>query len=88
MLLLSKASGATLGELHDPDPNPNPDPNPDPDLKLNQAGRTGFPLVDAAMTQLWRTGWIPNYMRHVVAGFLVWRPSPSTQRRPLTPALT
>ena len=23
------------------------------------------------MTQLWRTGWIPNYMRHVVAGFLV-----------------
>ena len=33
--------------------------------------RTGFPLVDAAMTQLWRTGWMPNYMRHVVAGFLV-----------------
>ena len=23
------------------------------------------------MTQLWRTGWMPNYMRHVVAGFLV-----------------
>jgi len=36
-----------------------------------QAARTGFPLVDAAMTQLWRTGWIPNYMRHVVASFLV-----------------
>ena len=35
------------------------------------AARTGYPLVDAAMTQLWQTGWIPNYMRHVVASFLV-----------------
>ena len=34
-------------------------------------GRTGYPLVDAAMTQLWHVGWMPNYMRHVVAGFLV-----------------
>ena len=33
--------------------------------------RTGYPLVDAAMTQLWCVGWMPNYMRHVVAGFLV-----------------
>ena len=32
---------------------------------------TGYPLVDAAMRQLWSTGWIPNYMRHVVAGFLI-----------------
>jgi deoxyribodipyrimidine photolyase len=23
------------------------------------------------MTQLWKTGWMPNYMRHVTAGFLV-----------------
>ena len=36
-----------------------------------QRGRTGYPLVDAAMTQLWHVGWMPNYMRHVVAGFLV-----------------
>ena len=35
------------------------------------AARTGYPLVDAAMTQLWRVGWMPNYMRHVCAGFLV-----------------
>ena len=35
------------------------------------AAKTGFPLVDAAMTQLWQVGWMPNYMRHVVAGFLV-----------------
>lgn len=40
-------------------------------LRAWQRARTGFPLVDAALTQLWRTGWMPNYMRHVVAGFLV-----------------
>jgi len=47
---------------------------PDPDGKLLQAwqqGQTGYPLVDAAMVQLWKVGWMPNYMRHVTAGFLV-----------------
>ena len=36
---------------------------PDPDgklLKAWQQGQTGYPLVDAAMTQLWKTGWMPN----------------------------
>ena len=32
---------------------------------------TGYPLVDAAMRQLWAIGWMPNYMRHVVAGLLI-----------------
>jgi deoxyribodipyrimidine photolyase len=36
-----------------------------------QRGLTGFPLVDAAMRQLWAVGWINNYMRHVVASFLL-----------------
>ena len=36
-----------------------------------QRGNTGFPLVDAAMRQLWDIGWINNYMRHVVASFLM-----------------
>ena len=36
-----------------------------------QRGETGYPLVDAAMRELWITGYIPNYMRHVVAGFLI-----------------
>jgi len=40
-------------------------------LNAWRAGRTGYPLVDAAMAQLWHAGWMPNYMRHVVAGFLV-----------------
>jgi deoxyribodipyrimidine photo-lyase len=33
-------------------------------------GRTGFPIVDAAMRQLRQTGWIPNRARMVVASFL------------------
>jgi len=40
-------------------------------LKRWQRGRTGFPLVDAAMRQLWDIGWMNNYMRHVVASFLM-----------------
>ncbi|XRB21074.1 cryptochrome-1 [Pseudoscourfieldia marina] len=34
-------------------------------------GTTGYPLVDAAMRQLWSTGWLHNRMRMVVASFLV-----------------
>lgn len=40
-------------------------------LKAWQQGRTGYPLVDAAMRKLWLTGWMNNYMRHVVASFLI-----------------
>ncbi|KAJ1082490.1 hypothetical protein NDU88_002655 [Pleurodeles waltl] len=36
-----------------------------------QKGCTGYPLVDSAMRELWLTGWMNNYMRHVVASFLV-----------------
>jgi deoxyribodipyrimidine photo-lyase len=34
------------------------------------AGRTGYPLVDAAMRQLTATGWMHNRLRMVVASFL------------------
>jgi deoxyribodipyrimidine photo-lyase len=34
-------------------------------------GRTGYPLVDAGMRELWATGWLPNRVRMVVASFLV-----------------
>lgn len=34
-------------------------------------GRTGYPLVDAAMRQLLATGWMPNRARLVAASFLV-----------------
>ncbi len=33
-------------------------------------GRTGYPVVDAAMRQLVATGWMPNRARMVVASFL------------------
>jgi deoxyribodipyrimidine photo-lyase len=34
-------------------------------------GRTGIPIVDAGMRQLWRTGWMHNRVRMIVASFLV-----------------
>ncbi len=34
-------------------------------------GRTGFPIVDAAMRELWHSGWMHNRARMVVASFLV-----------------
>ncbi|MDY0882883.1 cryptochrome/photolyase family protein [Dongia soli] len=40
-------------------------------LKAWQQGRTGFPLVDAAMRELWQTGWMHNRMRMVTASFLI-----------------
>nr|WP_082719812.1 deoxyribodipyrimidine photo-lyase [Kordiimonas lipolytica] len=36
-----------------------------------QQGRTGFPIVDAGMRQLWQTGWMHNRVRMIVASFLV-----------------
>jgi len=45
--------------------------DPDPGLlHAWQRGRTGVPLVDAGMRQLWRTGWMHNRVRMVVASFL------------------
>ncbi len=40
-------------------------------LRAWRRGRTGYPFVDAAMRQLWRTGWMHNRARMVVASFLV-----------------
>lgn len=36
-----------------------------------QRGQTGYPIVDAGMRQLWRTGWMHNRVRMVAASFLV-----------------
>ena len=35
-----------------------------------QQGRTGIPLVDAGMREMWHTGWMHNRVRMVVASFL------------------
>lgn len=34
-------------------------------------GRTGYPIVDAGMRQLWATGWMHNRVRMIAASFLV-----------------
>jgi deoxyribodipyrimidine photo-lyase len=34
-------------------------------------GRTGYPIVDAGMRQLWVTGWMHNRVRLITASFLV-----------------
>jgi deoxyribodipyrimidine photo-lyase len=45
-----------------------------PDAKLLNAwqrGRTGYPIVDAGMRQLWRTGWMHNRVRMIAGSLLV-----------------
>lgn len=39
-------------------------------LRAWQHGRTGYPLVDAGMRQLWGEGWMHNRVRMVAASFL------------------
>jgi deoxyribodipyrimidine photo-lyase len=41
------------------------------DLRAWQQGLTGYPIVDAGMRQLWRTGWMHNRVRMIAASFLV-----------------
>lgn len=36
-----------------------------------QRGRTGYPIVDAGMRELWKTGWMHNRVRMIAASFLV-----------------
>ncbi|MEW6257799.1 MAG: deoxyribodipyrimidine photo-lyase [Pseudomonadota bacterium] len=40
------------------------------ELKAWRHGRTGYPLVDAGMRELWQTGWMHNRVRMVAASFL------------------
>lgn len=43
----------------------------DRDLRAWQQGRTGYPIVDAGMRELWQTGYMHNRVRMIVASFLV-----------------
>jgi deoxyribodipyrimidine photo-lyase len=40
-------------------------------LRAWRQGRTGYPVVDAGMRQLWHTGWMHNRVRMIAASFLV-----------------
>lgn len=39
-------------------------------LRLWQKGKTGYPIIDAGMRELWQTGWMHNRVRMIVASFL------------------
>jgi deoxyribodipyrimidine photo-lyase len=41
------------------------------DVAAWRAGRTGYPIVDAGMRELWATGWMHNRVRMIAASFLV-----------------
>ncbi|WP_439468299.1 cryptochrome/photolyase family protein [Blastomonas fulva] len=47
------------------------DPEVRREVEAWQQGRTGYPLVDAGMRQLWATGWMHNRVRMVAASFLI-----------------
>ena len=40
-------------------------------LKDGKLGRTGYPIVDAGMRELWQTGYMHNRTRMIVGSFLV-----------------
>jgi deoxyribodipyrimidine photo-lyase len=46
-------------------------PEADRDFQAWSRGRTGYPIVDAGMRQLWATGWMHNRVRMIAASFLV-----------------
>lgn len=64
----------TLEDYYNPDFAAMRYASPVKDAALLQAweqGKTGFPIVDAAMRQLRQTGWMHNRARMIVASFLV-----------------
>jgi deoxyribodipyrimidine photo-lyase len=40
-------------------------------LRAWKCGRTGYPMVDAGMREMWMTGWMHNRVRMITASFLV-----------------
>ncbi|MCX8155123.1 MAG: DNA photolyase family protein [Verrucomicrobiae bacterium] len=46
-------------------------PEADATLRAWQKGRTGYPIVDAGMRELWATGWMHNRVRMIAGSFLV-----------------
>jgi deoxyribodipyrimidine photo-lyase len=46
-------------------------PDAEADFTAWTRGRTGYPIVDAGMRQLWATGWMHNRVRMIAASFLV-----------------
>lgn len=51
--------------------DPQQDPSAASDLQAWRQGRTGYPIVDAGMRQLWEIGWMHNRVRMIAASFLI-----------------
>lgn len=51
--------------------DPQSDDQAAADLKKWQQGKTGYPIVDAGMRQLYETGWMHNRVRMITASFLI-----------------
>ena len=64
-----------FGDLANDNWNPKFDVFPwrydEEELRAWQKGRTGYPIVDAGMRQLWQTGWMHNRVRMICGSFLV-----------------
>lgn len=43
----------------------------EPGLRAWRRGRTGYPIVDAGMRELWQTGWMHNRVRMIAGSLLV-----------------
>ncbi|MBC7725920.1 MAG: deoxyribodipyrimidine photo-lyase [Burkholderiaceae bacterium] len=69
-LLFHNPDMATKNFRPDFDRFPWAEPSEDT-LHAWQRGRTGIPLVDAGMRQLWKTGYMHNRVRMVAASFLI-----------------
>ena len=61
----------TATESYDPKMRHLPYRNNEDEFRAWCEGRTGYPLVDAGMRELNKTGYLPNRVRMTVAGFLV-----------------
>lgn len=68
-LLFHNPTLATVNYRREFDAYPWNDPD-DAGLPLWQKGRTGIPIVDAGMRQLWHIGWMHNRVRMITASFL------------------
>jgi len=51
--------------------DPDSDKDAAADLEKWQKGKTGYPIVDAGMRQLYKTGWMHNRVRMITASFLI-----------------
>ncbi|MBA1279171.1 MULTISPECIES: deoxyribodipyrimidine photo-lyase [Pseudomonadaceae] len=60
----------SMGRAFRPETEALPWRNAPDELAAWQQGRTGFPIIDAAMRQLLATGWMHNRLRMLVAMFL------------------